>query len=65
MSSRSNGVTKVLLTRLDDLVGGLVGVVLGVAHPVGDVLAVGAVAEHLGQDSGAFDQVGRRLRQQW
>ena len=53
MSSRSNGVTNVAVHPPDDRVGGLVGVVLGLAHPLRDVLAVGAVAEHLGQQAGS------------
>ena len=64
MSSRSNGVTKVAFTRSDDRVGRLVGGVLGLAHPLGDVLAVGAVAEHLGQQRGAVDEVAGRLGEQ-
>ena len=57
MSSRSNGVTKVELTRLDQRVGGLVRVVLGLPHPTGDVGVVGAVGEHLGEQPGAGDEV--------
>ncbi len=48
----------------DDVVGGLVGGVLGVAHPLRDGLAVVTVAQHLGEQLGAVDQVAGGRGQQ-
>ena len=63
MSSRSNGVTNVVLTRLTMRVRRLVGGVLGLAHPLGDVRPVAGVrGEHLGEQLGADDEVLRRTR---
>jgi hypothetical protein len=72
VETRSEGIDVLAVERrheggvdpLRDLVGRLVGTVLGVPHAVGDGRTIGGVTEHLGQDSGAFDQVGRRLCQQ-
>ena len=64
MSSRSNGVTKVLFTRRTIAWVVSSAGVLGLAHPLRDVLAVGAVAEHLGEQPGAVDEVLGRLGEQ-
>ena len=49
---------------LDDLVGGLVCSVLRVAHPSRDVLAIGCVAEHLGEQRDTTDEVVGGLGEQ-
>ena len=60
MSSRSNGVTNVELTGLDDRVGRLVRLVLCQPHPVGDHRAADPVrGEHLGEQGRALDQMLR------
>ena len=41
--------------------GRLVGLVLGIAHALCDVLTVVAVTEHLGEQRGAADEVLGRL----
>ena len=51
MSSRSNGVTKVGLTRLMMSWVASSAQVLLLAHPLGDRRAVAAVAEHLRQEA--------------
>ena len=65
MSSRSNGVTKVRVHPADDRVRRLVGGVLGLPHPPGDVLVVGAFAEHLREQLGSEDQVLRLLGEEF
>ncbi len=50
MSSRSNGVMNVRVGALDDLVGRLVGLVLGLAHLLADRRLVGVGVEHLCQE---------------
>ena len=64
MSSRSNGVTKVLLTRWMIARVVLSACALGLAHLLGLGGAVGALGEHLRQQPRARDQVLGRLGEQ-
>ena len=50
-----------LVDPAHDRVGGLVGLVLGLAHPLGDGGVVRALGEHLGEQPGADDEVLGRL----
>ena len=61
MSSRSNGVTKVVFTCRTIACVVSSACVLGLAHPAGDVVVVGALGEHLGEQRGAGHEVLGRL----
>ena len=61
MSSRSNGVTNVEFTRLNSACVVSSASCSACAHPGGDVVVDGGLAEHLGEQPGPDDEVLRRL----
>ena len=57
MSSRSSGVTKVVLSAVDDVVGDLVALLLGEQDLAGQAAIVGPALEHLLQQVRGAERV--------